>query len=79
MNLSPEDRLAVLDLAATKLVERMAAACDIAELIALPIDAVCQIVGLSPSQVKRQLATRPMGKRKLGVTLKTIQNYLKKP
>ncbi len=78
MNFSPEDRVLVLDLAAEKLVARMCAICDVADLLTLPIDAVVQILGITPAQVRRQFTTRPMGKRKLGVSLKAIQDYQRK-
>ncbi len=79
MNLSPEDRTAVLDMVAEKLVRKLCAAVDLDELIAMPVDAVCQMTGLSPAQVRREMPTRPMGKRKVGVSLKTIKTYLKIP
>ena len=75
--LSPQDRVEVLDLVAEKLASAIRESVDLEELIALPIDAVGQMTGLGPTQVKRAMATRPMGKRKLGVTLKTLKSYLK--
>lgn len=77
MNLSPDDRETVLNMVAEKLADRICAGVDLDELIAMPVDAVCQMTGLSASQVRRELPTRTMGKRKLGVTLKTIKSYLK--
>lgn len=48
---------------------------DLEDLFTLPIDAVGQMVGLGPTQAARVMPTRPMGKRKLGVSLKDIRAY----
>ena len=77
MNLSPEDKVAVLDMVAEKLAKAMTSGIDLDDLIAMPVDAVCQMTGMSASQVRREFPTRPMGKRKLGVTIRNIKTYLK--
>jgi hypothetical protein len=79
MTLSPQDRAAVIELAATKLVAEIRQGCDLAELVTLPVGAVGQMIGLGAAQVARVMTTRPMGARKRGVSLKTLQTYLSKP
>lgn len=77
VRLSPDDRLAVLDMVAEKLAAGIRHGIDLDELIAMPIDAVVQMTGMSAAQIRRDMPTRMMGKRKLGVSLKTIKTYLK--
>ena len=79
MTLSPEDRQKVIELAAARLVEEMRREMDLAELITLPLAVVSQITGLGAKQCERVFATKPMGSRRRGVSLKAIQNYQSKP
>ena len=76
MNLSPEDRDKVCRMAAAGIVAEIRKGIDLAELVTLPLDAVGQMVGLQPARVRRVMATREMGPRKLGVSLKEVQKYL---
>jgi len=64
------DNAAVIELAAEKLVDRLLAKTAIEDLVALPLDAVAVMSGLGATQVRREMDTVPMGKRKLGVTLR---------
>lgn len=77
MILSPTDRAEVLDLAAEKLASAIRAEFDLAALITVPVSTVSQITGLSRSQVERTFALRAMGKRKHGVSLRLLQDFLK--
>lgn len=77
MTLSPQDRMAVIEQVAAKLVAEIRATVDLEDLITLPLDAVGQMVGLGPTQVARVMETRMMGMRKKGVSLKTLKKYLK--
>lgn len=72
---SPEDRQAVLELAAEKLVDHIKASVDLPALVTLPLDAVAPIIGLGPKQASRVLPTQPLGRRKLGVTLRALLDY----
>lgn len=75
MNFSPSERAQLLDKAAELLVAEIKATVDLSELITLPLDAVAQMIGRGPKQTSRLLPTRPMGSRKLGVSLKALQTY----
>ncbi len=79
MNLSPEDRQTVLATVAENLTRELRAAIDLPALITLPAAVVCQITGLSRSQVERTFSLRPMGKRRAGVSLRDLQTYQQKP
>ena len=76
MTLSPRDRATVLDLAAEKLVAALRAESDLDELITLPLDAAAAFLGMSPANVARTMETRAMGKRKRGISLKTLKQQL---
>ena len=76
MNLSPEDRAKVLALAAAGIVAEIRKGIDLAELVILPVSAVAPMLGMAPRQVVRVMPTRPMGTRKQGVSLKSVQDYL---
>ena len=77
MILSPTDRAAVLELAADKLAAAIRAEFDLAELMTVPVATVSQCTGLSRSQVERTFPLRAMGKRKNGVSLRLLQDFLK--
>lgn len=65
-----QDKADVIELAAQKLFEAVTAKTDVQDLVALPLDAVAVMSGLGSTQVRREMKTVPMGKRKLGVTLR---------
>jgi hypothetical protein len=79
MNLSPEDRQTVLATVAENLTRQIRAEIDLPDLITLPAAVVCQITGLSRSQVERTFTLRSMGKRRAGVSLRDLQTYQKTP
>lgn len=78
MNLSPSDRAAVIDLAAEKLAKDLRQECDLSELMSVPVSMVSQLTGLSRSQIERTFTLRPMGKRRNGVSLKSLTHYVSK-
>lgn len=79
MNLSPEDRAALIEVLAVKIMAKLEAEVDFPSLITLPLDAVAQCVGLGPTQTARVMPTRSMGKRKLGVSLRDLLDYQARP
>lgn len=79
MILSPTDRAEVLDKIADKAWAEIRESMDVEDLICLPIDTVAIMTGLGATQVRRVMETRPMGKRKRGVSLKTLKAYQAKP
>lgn len=79
MILSPSERDAVIHEIARLLVEELRKTVDLEEFITLPLDAVGAMLGLGPKQVSRVLKTRPMGVRKLGVSLKEIRRFQQGP
>ena len=78
MMLSPCDRAAVLELAAEKIAAAIRSECDLAELMTVPVSMVSQLTGLSRTQVERNFTVRPMGKRRNGVPLKALQQFITK-
>jgi hypothetical protein len=79
MILSPSERDAVIREVARLLIEELRKTTDLEDLITLPLDAASAIIGLGPKQASRVLKTRPMGTRKLGVSLKEIRRYQQDP
>ena len=77
MQLSPSERKEFLEKAAALLVEELKQTTDLQDLITMPLDAVGAITGLGPKQVAARMTTRPMGTRKLGVSLRVLTNYQK--
>lgn len=77
MMLSPQDRAEVLERAADKLADAIRAEFDLAELMTVPVSMVSQLTGLSRSQVERTFTLRPMGKRRNGISMKSLQNFIK--
>lgn len=67
-----QDKADVIELAAEKLVAKLLEVVDVTELVVLPLDAVAVMTGLGSTQVRREMKTVPMGKRKLGVSIKVL-------
>ena len=76
MTLSPQDRAAVMELAADKIAAEIRREFDLAELMTVPVSMVSQLTGLSRSQVERSFTLRPMGKRRNGVSMKALQAFI---
>jgi hypothetical protein len=78
MQLSPEDRDAVRQLAAERIVSELRAELGgcFAGLIVLPLNVVGPMIGLSGKQAGRRLPITSMGPRSNGVTLQNLQTHL---
>jgi hypothetical protein len=78
MQLSPEDRRAVLEMAAKRIVDeiRAEAGGDLSGMIVLPMGAAAQLIGLSPTNVSRRLPVVEAAAGKHGVTLSSIREFI---
>ena len=78
MQLSPEDRDTVFQLAAERIVNELRAELggSFAGLIVLPLNVVGPMIGLSGKQAGRRLPVTSLGARSNGVTLKNLQTHL---
>ena len=78
MNLSPQDRKAVLALVAENIVAELRAEAggDFSSMIVLPLSAVSQLVGLSGSHVSARLPGTECANGKHGVTLHNIREFV---
>lgn len=79
MQLSPEDRKAVLELAAKAVADAVIATMDPADLITLPIGVVVQMTGFPRAHIINHWPTRNLGGTKVGVSLKILQQKMCKP
>ena len=71
-------RDSVIEMAAEKIAASIRNECDLAELMTVPVSMVSQLTGLSRTQVERNFPVRPMGKRRNGVPLKALQQFITK-
>jgi|688.fasta_scaffold1639602_2 hypothetical protein len=76
MTLSPNEREKVLRMVADQMLAEIRQGLDLDDLVTLPLPAAAAIIGIGPAQAQRVLKTRPIGKRKRGVSLKNLKAFL---